>query len=161
MKNAFFYMSHYGGKYMSFVDDLNKRVSYNELLKVEEEYINNFSSNVLNAIKYSCVNNKTKHSLSGYYGKLDYTDNDEIVDDEEYCSCRTLKGTISVDTEQIGVSLKKFENVLSEGIKELGFTQYQIEVKPYRQKIKKKFLGIQYYDYKETNDYIIWVSLKW
>ena len=128
MKNETFILgiSRYGGNYMSFVDDLNKRVSYDELLEAEEKYIKNYSLQVLNAIKYSCLENKTKHSLSGYYGKRDYTDNDEIVDDEEDASCRTLKGTISVDTEQKVLDLKKFKKVFSEGIKELGFTQYQI-----------------------------------
>ena len=163
MKNQtdIFGMSHYGGNYMSFVDDLNKRVSYDELLEAEEKYIKNYSLQVLNAIKYSCMKYKTQHSLSGYYGRWDYADNDEILDDEKYCYCRTLKGTISVDTEQKVLDLKKFKKVLSEGIKELGFTQYQIEIKPYRYQIEKKILGIRYYDYKETNDYIVWVSLKW
>lgn len=70
-------------------------------------------------------------------------------------------GQLSVDTEQKVLDLKKFKKVLCEGIKELGFTQYQIEIKPYRYQIEKKILGIRYYDYKETNDYIVWVSLKW
>ena len=60
MKNEtdIFGMSHYGGNYMSFVDDLNKRVSYDELLEAEEKYIKNYSLQVLNAIKYSCMSIK-------------------------------------------------------------------------------------------------------
>ena len=146
---------------MSFVEDLNKQVSFDELLEAEEKYIKNYVVAVLNAVKYSCMKNKTQHTLSGYYGRWDYADEDEILEDEKYCSCRQLEGIVSLDTKKKELDLSKFKKALSDGIEELGFKQYQIEVKPYRRKMERKLLGIRYYDYENTNNYVVWISLEW
>ena len=145
---------------MSFVDDLNKRVTYAELQQAEEKYIERYTASILDAIKRSCTENKTKHFLEGYYASHPYGySGNEILEDEEYAI--RINKTVRLDTEKKELDLNKFRNKLNSGIKQLGFSQYQMEIKRYEIKVKRKFFGMPYYEHKQTDDYVVWISLRW
>lgn len=147
---------------MSFVDELNKQVSDDELLEAEDNYIKNYTAQVINAIKYSCLKYKTAHSLSGYYGKEWYADDHEILKDDQYCLFCQLKKHIVLDTRKKDIDLKKAKNVLSSEIEKLGFTKYQIELRPYRiKKEEKNIFGFKRTEYENTDEHVVWVHLEW
>ena len=52
---------------MSFVDDLNWRMSDSELFEEEKRKINSYVLNIITAIKEQCMVNRHKHVLRGYF----------------------------------------------------------------------------------------------
>lgn len=152
---------------MSFVDDLNRRVSKEELLQEESRCIERYTRSIIDAIKCSCTKNKTEHTLSGYYGRNDYEEYDEIVPMDK--NSKRFSSSVALDTEKKDIDINKFDRYLNKEISRLGFTDYEVKIIPrmhYKTGNKipkgKNFFGkIIYEDELKPSYYQVWVKLNW
>ena len=152
---------------MSFVDDLNRRPSKEELLHEENRCIERYTRSIIDAIKCSCTKNKTKHTLSGYYGRNDYEEYDEIVPMDK--NSKRFSSIVVLDTEKKYLDINKFDRYLHKEISRLGFTDYEVKIIPrmhYKTGKKiptgKSFFGkIIYEDELKPSYYQVWVKLNW
>lgn len=150
------------GKKRSFVDELNNRVSENDLINEENRVIEFYTKQIIGALKYSCQKNKIKHQLSGYYGRVPYMEVDEITSRDH---AHQFEDNFRLDTESKKLDLSKLKQSLSNGIANLDFTEYQVVIDPipvsWKTPIGTGFFGDTKYRYNKRTDFIVWLSVKW
>lgn len=153
---------------MSFVDDLNWKMSDNELAEEEDKAIKVYVSNIISAIKKQCMENRDKNALRGYFCRENGWEYQWEGLRPGAKSAVTYSGIfISEKDDRVSKSLNidRFIFLLRDEIKKLGFEDFKVKAIPFTNYYKeyngKSIFGNARYKNIERTDYNIYIELKW
>lgn len=151
---------------MSFVDDLNRRVSNEELIKEEEKQIERDLDNIISVIKGECWSRRYVHKLKGYYG-WDGWDNKNILV-QEFENAVTFNGIFRSSYDSLAskpFDTSKFVASLEYSLRKLGFEKFQVKLIPVTRYEKVEngtgILGNKKYKEITKTDYKLYFELEW
>lgn len=151
---------------MSFVDDLNKRESAEELMKEEEKQIEMYLRRIIPLIKKECLSRRNAHYLEGYYGWDGWNCENILVQELEKAVSfhRTFRSPQDPFVTR-SFDLNKFIASLEDGLSQLGFEKFQVKLIPITRYEKVEngtgIFGNKKYKEITKTDYKLYFELEW
>ena len=154
------------GSSMSFVDDLNKKITPGELIQLEEIWIKEYVDNIMPIIESECWEHKEDHNLRMYLGKDVWEGNYILVpkiEDAYIFDGLTRSGLDKTATKPLDT--RKMIKCFEERLIKLGFENFTVQMIPiqgYKHvQIGKTFFGNIKYKKVPKTDYKLYFELVW